>query len=523
VPQQYATIQAALADASEGDTIRVGAGSYLGPVGVGLPVILETQGNGAVVIQEGPSGDTRFAMVLTPASSGATVRGFTLRGTRSVLTGSPAHTGKRTRLENLLIEGAGNSTCINLSDSHDVEIVNSVLRVSFGGIAVGSLAPSRRTLLSNLTLHFDPASPVGGLGIAANLGSQLSLQNITLDSQNPGQSFVGPVQGLTVRQSSSDPANPFSSIQIDGFHLQIPLANTLVAGLLVSEVSDFLVRNLTLDIGPTPNRVTAPRVGLGIFASPTRQNQIRVENARMNFAALDPGTASNGSIGMGISSVGNASLTNCTVRNGDFGILMSDASNITVSDCSVSNVTQFAFAANGVQPGDTIVNGEITRCRAENSFMGVLTNSTTVPELLVRNCLLTRNTFGCGANDGTTRLLNSVVGGNQIGILGLVGVIARNNQLFANGVSIQGAVLEDFNNFFANGAGDAFSGANSRSQDPLFLDIIDFLLAPASPSIDAGDTDPNLQDRQPPGQGGARNDIGAYGGPAAAIPLGARP
>ena len=70
------------------------------------------------------------------------------------------------------------------------------------------------------------------------------------------------------------------------------------------------------------------------------------------------------------------------------------ADNITVRDSAVSNVTQFAFAANGINPGDTIVNGEFTRCRAQNSFSGVLTNSTTVPDLLGRNCLLTRHQIG---------------------------------------------------------------------------------------------------------------------------------
>jgi len=45
--------------------------------------------------------------------------------------------------------------------------------------------------------------------------------------------------------------------------------------------------------------------------------------------------------------------------------------------------------------------------------------------------------------------------------------------------------------------------------------IDDYRLDPGSDLSDAGDPDPAYNDAQPPGQGGPRNDMGAYGGPDA--------
>jgi hypothetical protein len=68
-------------------------------------------------------------------------------------------------------------------------------------------------------------------------------------------------------------------------------------------------------------------------------------------------------------------------------------------------------------------------------------------------------------------------------------------------------------------------GIGNIEADPLFVDPVgldgepetsddDYRLSPVSPAIDAGHPDPSVYDAcRPPGMGGPRNDMGAYGGP----------
>jgi hypothetical protein len=62
------------------------------------------------------------------------------------------------------------------------------------------------------------------------------------------------------------------------------------------------------------------------------------------------------------------------------------------------------------------------------------------------------------------------------------------------------------------------AGSNNVSLAPQFADAVSFQLSAASPLIDAGDPDRPFNDASfPPSQGGDQNDLGAYGGPLAAL------
>ncbi len=99
----YTTIQAALDDAHDGDTIRVEGGTYPGPVVVQKRVTLE--GVGFPVIENGGQGT-----VVTLSAAGAVLRGFELRGSGSepdqdhsgVIAAAPGVTVENNRLTDVL-------------------------------------------------------------------------------------------------------------------------------------------------------------------------------------------------------------------------------------------------------------------------------------------------------------------------------------------------------------------------------------------------------------------------------------
>ncbi len=122
---------------------------------------------------------------------------------------------------------------------------------------------------------------------------------------------------------------------------------------------------------------------------------------------------------------------------------------------------------------------------------------------------------------------NTVVGNRGNGIfvgLGVGGGDVRNNIVAFNSLiglkDFSGpTTFKGFNNLFGNGASGAKNfdgpggpGTQSLSADPLFRDasLADFRLGEGSPAIDAGDPNPRFNDTD-----ATRNDMGAYGGPAA--------
>lgn len=99
-------------------------------------------------------------------------------------------------------------------------------------------------------------------------------------------------------------------------------------------------------------------------------------------------------------------------------------------------------------------------------------------------------------------------------------VTAKNNIITNNGtagapnvVYFAGTGTQDFsyNNFWGNlsttDTGGIVLGVGNKFEDPLYVDTIDFVLGAGSPSIDAGDLDPQFNDAD-----GTRNDMGIHGG-----------
>jgi hypothetical protein len=127
---------------------------------------------------------------------------------------------------------------------------------------------------------------------------------------------------------------------------------------------------------------------------------------------------------------------------------------------------------------------------------------------------------------------NTIVGNLRNGIFldqGVGGGDVRNNIVVANGaIGLKNFadLHTDFNNLFANGAGGTANyadgpahadlGPHTISVDPLFMNAAagDFRLQTGSLCIDAGDPDLRFNDTD-----STRNDLGMFGGPAAAVGL----
>ncbi len=133
---------------------------------------------------------------------------------------------------------------------------------------------------------------------------------------------------------------------------------------------------------------------------------------------------------------------------------------------------------------------------------------------------------GVSGDEPTTLLHNNVLTGGSGGVLVGGQKPSTGLRIFSNiilsqlyGLAATGggqAILADFNSIVAPRAHvGLLPGPNDMFVDPQFVDTVDYRLQPGSPCIDAGVEDPTYNDVTPPGQGTARNDMGAYGGPMA--------
>jgi len=121
------------------------------------------------------------------------------------------------------------------------------------------------------------------------------------------------------------------------------------------------------------------------------------------------------------------------------------------------------------------------------------------------NCTIVSNgrpTFGyysAGVSDFAGEIINSIVYGNYGN---------RPGQILDSPSNVAYCLVQGG---YTNGA-----TTNIITVDPLFADTTYYFLSANSPAIDAGDPDSSFNDVEfPPSQGGARNDLGIYGGPDA--------
>ena len=202
------------------------------------------------------------------------------------------------------------------------------------------------------------------------------------------------------------------------------------------------------------------------------------------------------------------SLQSCSFRSCGEHALLADTSAVTVRNTLISG-----SAGRGItlrSPGTAAV----TNCLVYgNSTIGlVLENSASLA--VINNTIGRNGYYGIQlVNNCNPTMLNNIIVSNQ-----RYGVFAQ----------LMSAPTLQYNNVWGHSmptdTGTANTDyvpaslvySNSISDDPLFRASDDWQLAAASPCVNAGDPSPEFNDPD-----GSRNDLGAYGGPAASRGVGA--
>jgi hypothetical protein len=189
----------------------------------------------------------------------------------------------------------------------------------------------------------------------------------------------------------------------------------------------------------------------------------------------------------------SVSFHNCTFNDcGIYGLGV-DSSTVMLRNSCVSNIR-----GRGVSFYATASVGEVTNTVVEAcSTSAIVMEALSSPRIV--NCVLTANQYhGLHMIDNCNpTVMNTIIWANH-----------------HHGVKAEGSStpLLQYNNIAGNLDANidppSIPCDNCISQDPLFVGNGDFHLMAGSPSIDAGNPDPEYNDGD-----GSRNDQGAYGGP----------
>lgn len=181
VPDDYATINWAITNATSGDTIIVRDGVYKENVVIDRQIILKSEnGSANCIIDAGNSGQP--AVKFTTGSEGATVEGFKIINTSGTVPGISVLTNNIT-IRDCYIENVGRG--IGIYNTHDVKIEN--VTVSYADdncILIGGAYGSYNVTVANSSLSY------GLRGIYAKDSSNVTIINVKVyNNSNIGIQF----------------------------------------------------------------------------------------------------------------------------------------------------------------------------------------------------------------------------------------------------------------------------------------------------------------------------------------------
>lgn len=207
---------------------------------------------------------------------------------------------------------------------------------------------------------------------------------------------------------------------------------------------------------------------------------------------------------------------------------------VTAIGNNINNNTKFkGFTVTGAISGGSMPGGagifcnsgaspEIANNRVEVNDQGIATWNGALA-FIHNNVVINNNFSGIDLSTNAT-IVNNTIAGNQYGIYdgGGYGPTMMNNIVSGNtiyGINAVGTPpVLTYNDVWANGTNyrNCSPGIGSISENPLYQDTLtgNYHLQQNSPCIDTGNPLPEYNDPD-----GSRNDMGAYGGPAAAVAM----
>ena len=222
VPQDAATIQAAIAAASDGDTVLVAPGTYLGPIDFGgKSIVLASTGGAALTTIDG-GGVTPVVAMTAPAGATPTLDGFTVTGgagssmfdgavytsggpaliENNVITrngscdgsGVAAHFSAATISHNQIVSnaqvgctGGADGGGVSIIGAGTVRVIHNVIRLnsttaSGGGVSI--FAGGLPVLDGNLIADNSAGQAGGGIALA-NVSDALITNNVVVGNSAP--------------------------------------------------------------------------------------------------------------------------------------------------------------------------------------------------------------------------------------------------------------------------------------------------------------------------------------------------
>jgi len=410
---------------------------------------------------------------------------------------------------------------------------NSGGRFTGGGVLVSALGGSSVILSDNIIEGNSAGGVGGGIYATAQDGSSIALSNNTIEDNGSGAFGAGI---YTTAYSSS------ITISNNNITENRCIGTTSAAGIYAQTYNggSITISNNTI----TENTVNFGSGG-GITAyaydgSITISNNIVEDNSTRGGAGggLYTRTGSNGNITLSNNTIeGNTS-------NGGGGIqARTDGGPMTISNNTIAENTSTFYGGGGIlvrgyDGGSMIISNNIIE---DNTYSpplpawagggGLYAHAQSGSSITISNNTIEDNTANAGSGYGiyaktdagsSITISNSIVYNNQ-------GDGSHNNYYIDGDVSVLHSDIEDYP-----------IGGNNIDEDPLFIDSTndnytltysnDGNPANDSPCVDTGD--PAIQHNDPedpgnpgfakdPAKGTIINDMGTYGGPGAASPIGA--
>ncbi len=560
VPAGYTTVQSAIDAAEPGDTVQVSAGVYYENIVLKNGVtILGSGAENCVLIGDGTTSVVFANGITIPAA----VYGFTITGgAGSVIPWS----------ENRIMGGG------IFADQSVLTIVNNRIFDNEAQIGGGMALMNCKFHIAGNSIVSNKAN--SGSATASNMGGGIFLYDSTgkIEQNTISNNLAdsGPLNPALVDPNGH--MSPGGGICMIFFtHVgQVDVAGNLInnnttsgsqhygGGLYCYQFSNKLDNNINIKGNTITGNQGLDGGGIAVIqCSPTISHNNISENSAHWGGGLY-GYSGNGTIQNNIFYANNSISIRTGVNTGGGGILCDedysptiqgntfasntannyggglevyDAAAVVRENAFVGNVAQFGGAIT-VQSGvATIERNYITGNQASAGSGGGLFFTAT-GSFSLRNNLIVGNfaaDYGGGISvfkNSEPKCINNTITGNTAGIWGggvhsfsntfklMNNVIADNLHfgLFAE----ESTLRESYNNVYNNGQGDYYgttAGKGSISFLPEFSSTNTFGFESSSPCINAGNPGVSYNDPD-----GTRNDMGAYGGPAAGyIPVSGNP